>query len=282
MKQTLKFILLISITALMAGCRVALIAVEGGEVQYTADDGDISVTCPAGSVCIVDLEWRGKADSSESFLAAPDPGWFFHKWNAGERFLCGDSALPECHLDFEWIEDVPMFPEIYASAGLFYLMPVFKDHPRVTLGDEPRTITADGINQLWLQPADFTDYSYDQIAAVCPEGICAGTLPGSTIDLTGYFWASSEDVALLFLAYHQAGELVRGEFETTFEDKQEGVLGILHDQPILPGQILNCGIAIGQYDGESYYNGNHAHFNSLCGEGPASDIRGFWFWRPID
>ena len=158
-------------------------------------------------------------------------------------------------------------------------MPVFKDYPRVTLGYEPRTITADGTNQLWLQPADFTDYSYDQVAVVCPEGICSGTLPGSTIDLTGHFWASSDDIALLFLAYQQAEEFVTDDFEITFSDKQSAVLGILHDRPKLPGGTINCGVVWRSSDGEGYSSGSDAHSNTLC---ELSQARGFWFWRPID
>lgn len=53
----------------------------------------------------------------------------------------------------------------------------------------------------WLQPVDFTGYTYDEINEVCPNGICSGTLPGSSIDLTGYTWASILDVSGLFNSY---------------------------------------------------------------------------------
>ena len=277
MKLPLRILLSLSFFSLMAGCRVAFIVVEGGKVLYE-DKSSFLHACEHGSICNVDLEWGGKEYDDEFFTAVPDPGWFFHKWNAGERFLCGNSALPVCHLDFEWIEDDPNFPEIYDSAGLFYLMPVFKEYPRVTLANEPRTITADGIKQLWLQPADFTDYSYDQIAAVCPEGICSGTIPGSTIDLTGHFWASSEEVALLFLAYQQLGRFVLDDFERTITFPDNAVTGILHGPPLLPGQDFNCGIATESGD---YYIGDDSHMNDLC-VWFVFGKPGFWFWRTID
>jgi hypothetical protein len=280
MKKLSIIFLFTCITALTVGCRVAFIVAEGGEVQYE-DIAEVLHTCEAANTCIVDLEWRGKVSDDEFFTAIPDSGWYFHKWEAGKRFLCGDSALPVCHLDFEWIEDHPDFPEIFASSGLFYLMPVFKDYPRVLLEDEPRTITADGKKQLWLQPADFSDYSYDQVSAICPEGICSGTLPGSTTDLTGYFWASREEVSLLFLAYHQAGEHVTDDFEITRHWPAPSVRGILHGQPFLPGEIFNCAIAVADSPVDHYYNGEDGHRNRSC-KVDADSERGFWFWRAND
>ena len=50
MKKTLKFLLLISIAALLAGCKLAVIVVEGGEVQSTG-----SGICVASTICIVDV-----------------------------------------------------------------------------------------------------------------------------------------------------------------------------------------------------------------------------------
>jgi hypothetical protein len=62
-------------------------------------------------------------------------------------------------------------------------------------------VTVDG--KVWLQPADFTGYTFEQVNAVCsgPAGACSGSLQGSTFDLTGYKWASIMDVSSLFNAY---------------------------------------------------------------------------------
>jgi hypothetical protein len=78
MKKTLNNILLLAITGFITGCKLAVIVVEGGEVQSTG-----SGTCVASAICIVDV-----SDSyfSETFSAVPDPGWYFQKWNAGIDF----------------------------------------------------------------------------------------------------------------------------------------------------------------------------------------------------
>jgi hypothetical protein len=62
-------------------------------------------------------------------------------------------------------------------------------------------VTVDG--NVWLQPADFTGYIFEQVDAVCPDpaGVCSGSLQGSTFDLTGYKWASIEEVSGLFNSY---------------------------------------------------------------------------------
>jgi hypothetical protein len=53
----------------------------------------------------------------------------------------------------------------------------------------------------WLQPADFVNLSYNDIAAVCPppDGICDGQL--NSITVTGFRWAAVADVNELFNAY---------------------------------------------------------------------------------
>ena len=271
MKQILGIFLLVSINALMTGCKLAVISVEGGEVQSRFG------TCFEGNVCIV--EGLPRENTAEQFIAVPNPGWFFHKWNSGERFICSDYALPECELNFGNIEDdADLLRKVRASSEVFYLMPVFKDYPRATLGNEPRTITAEGVSQLWLQPADFLNYSYNQVAEVCPEGICSGDLPGlSTFDLTGYFWASSSDVELLFLAYQQAGKSILEDFKSTpsFAGGSH-VAGLLSDGPKGPQEIPV--VASGRFD-QNYFIGE---FPGYVDKDEPFQHGGGWFWRPID
>ena len=49
MKTLTRFILLVIITALMAGCKLAVIVVEGGEVQSTASGVRITLNVTAHS-----------------------------------------------------------------------------------------------------------------------------------------------------------------------------------------------------------------------------------------
>ncbi len=53
----------------------------------------------------------------------------------------------------------------------------------------------------WLQPVDFVNLSWNDVALVCNPGtgLCDGEL--NNIDVTGYTWASVDDVIRLFNAY---------------------------------------------------------------------------------
>jgi hypothetical protein len=190
MKRASEFILLLGITALMAGCKLAVIVVEGGEVQSTG-----SGTCVASAICIVDVN---DANFSETFTAVPYTDWYFHKWNSGDRLFCGGSTDSTCTLSFQGHEESKAVEDMIASAETFYLMPVFKPYKDI--------ITVGG--KEWLQPNLFTKPSWNDINAVCPAGVCRGELNG--IDMTGWTWASVDDVNALFNYYIGTEELGPG------------------------------------------------------------------------
>lgn len=181
MKSFLSFILLISISVLMAGCKLAVIIVEGGEVQSTG-----SRTCLEGTVCVHQVK---DTNFSEKFTAVPNDGWYFHKWNSGDRFFCAESTEPRCTLSFQGLEESNAVEDMVASSETFYLMPIFKPYQDI--------IAVDG--KEWLQPDLFTNLSWNDINAVCPEGACTGDLNGH--DMTGWTWASDEDMWELFNYY---------------------------------------------------------------------------------
>jgi hypothetical protein len=269
MNGILKLLVVLFLTGLTAGCRLAVIVVEGGEVQSNYG------VCSNGNVCIIDgLPGENTVDF---FTAVPAPGWFFHKWSSGEKFICGDSALPVCELNVGPIgDDFGLIETLRASSEIIHLMPVFKDYPRVTLGIEPRTIVTEGENQLWLQPANFQNYSYDQVVEICPDGVCSGYLPGSSVDLTGYIWASSHEFSLLGLAYQSAGVALEEDFSATFSGPGGlGVIGLLRDPPRGREELTIFGSDSG--GGASVGDG---------GLGISRDesiaLAGVWFWRPLD
>jgi hypothetical protein len=107
----------------------------------------------------------------------------------------------------------------YYEAGTWQnvLIPVPDAPPPPIIGDRPitDTVTADG--KEWLQPADFLGYTYDQVSVTCPAGVCSGTLPGSTFDLTGYTWASIDEVSALFNSYGLSQPFT-GPFQERFND----------------------------------------------------------------
>ena len=183
MKLTSRICLLLSIAVLMTGCKLAVIVVEGGEVLSTG-----SGTCVAGDICIVDVT---DPNFSETFTAVPDTDWYFQKWNSGDRFFCGDATEPVCTLSFQGREESKAVEDMVASSEVFYLMPIFKPYQD--------TVRVDG--KEWLQPNLFLNLSWDEINAVCPAGVCgdSGTLNG--YDMTGWTWASVDDVKALFNVY---------------------------------------------------------------------------------
>jgi hypothetical protein len=184
--KVLRLLLFACVVSIATGCKVAVIVVEGGEVQSTG-----SGTCAAGTICIVEVN---DTNFSETFTAVPDHGWYFEKWNSGGGFWCAKSTNPACAVSSEAAEGHPSWEALIASSETFYLMPVFNEV-------EPfmDTVIADG--KEWRQPVDFVNYSYSLVNAVCPSGVCSGFLPGSTVDLTGYTWASIDEVSALFNSY---------------------------------------------------------------------------------
>jgi len=183
MNHVLKLLLLISIAALMTACKLAVIVVEGGEVQSTG-----AGTCVAGTICVVEVT---DPNFSETFTAIPDEGWYFQKWNSGDRFFCGDSSDLACHLSFKGHEDSKAVEDMVASTEVFYIMPVFRELSPI--------IEVNG--KLWAQPGLFVGISWNEIEAVCPapNGVCSGEL--NLVDLNGWTWASVKDVNELFNYY---------------------------------------------------------------------------------
>jgi len=179
MKSATKFLLLLSISLLMAGCKLAVIVVEGGEVQSIS-----SGTCLEGAICVHQVN---DTNYAETFTAVPSSGWVFKKWNWGGGFFCGKSTNPTCTLSLEGTAGNADFEALVASDITFYIMPIFVQPQQMA-----DAVTIGG--KYWLQPAHFGNYSYSQVSDVCPDGACSGRLPGSTIDLTGYTWASIEDI----------------------------------------------------------------------------------------
>jgi hypothetical protein len=308
MGSVFKSIFLSLLVTLMAGCKLAIIVVEGGEVQSEG-----SVACTAGSICIIDITDSG---FSETFTAIPNTGWYFQKWNAGHGFFCGGSIDPACPLSFAGHEQSEQVASMVASDEVFYLMPVFKPISSTVSADG--TVTIDG--KEWLQPADFVGYSFDEVKVVCPTETCSGRLPGSTFDLTGYTWASIMEVSSLFNAYgvsppftkpfqawvdDEASLVMSRDFEVTakwcFGDCPVSfvlVIGMVRDQappgeaPYQPyAHLDNCaredgaqgcgfsntrGICSGGSDGDGDGDGDEPE----CGaQTPDKDI-GVWFWRP--
>jgi hypothetical protein len=177
--RLVRILMILAITSLVAACKLAVIVVEGGEVQSSH-----SGTCLDGTICVHQVN---DTNYTETFTAVPYSGWVFEKWNSGSGFFCGKSTNPACTLSLEGTAGNADFEALVASDKTFYIMPVFVVAPPIT-----DVVEFDG--SVWAQADLFTNLSWTEINAVCPgpEGLCNGYLNG--YDVNGWVWASIDDV----------------------------------------------------------------------------------------
>ena len=183
--QAFKMFATVGLVSLLAGCKLAVIVVQGGEVQSVS-----SGTCTAGNVCVHDIT---ADDFSDTFTAVPDSGWTFVRWNSGGDFLCEDDTSPTCAVSNVGLASVAGVQAIIDSEKAYHIMPIFE------FGGLPIPgFKADDNNQ-WAPPGLFAGLTYNEIAAACPGGVCSGILNGYNVD--GWNWASGPMVAALFNSY---------------------------------------------------------------------------------
>ena len=268
MKQALGFILLVGVSFIITGCKLAVIVVEGGKVWSTG-----SGTCVAGTICIVDVTDPG---FSEIFTAIPEDEMYFVKWNSGERFFCGGSTNPECNLSFEGHEQTEAVQEMVDSSEMFYLMPIFAMVESFPIEE---IITADG--KEWAQVDIFSGLSWKDINAVCSAdtGACSGVLNG--YDITGWTWASVDEVNALFNFY--IGSAVLGPGPDLFVGQWDSTWAqTIFDngwRPTIPSDSLPqiAGATRSQVPSsntEAYYGVWLDHIEEPCFECGGSDVAG--------
>ena len=207
MMKAIKFLLLASMVGVIAGCKLAVVVVEGGEVQSSS-----SGTCLEGTICVHQVN---DTDYTEIFIAVPNSGWAFERWNSGDGFFCQGSANPICAISGEGTEE--KFPGAFEaietfveSDKTFYIMPVF-------VLSQPFTDTVFIDGKEWTQ-TPFAS-SWDQINAVCPApaGVCGSGERLHGYDMTGWTWASIEDVEALFNAYGNVPSAIQEDFEYSLD-----------------------------------------------------------------
>ena len=168
----------------IASCKLRVVVPEDGSV--TTSSGSFS--CASGETCDIDVV---DFFFDETFTGIAANGNAFTSWQKGSRQFCGNSPKP-CHL---FTANLPS--NLMALIGgfidsndeVFYLQPVFSP-----LGD---SVPVNG--KEWLQPDLFSGLTWDEINAVCPEGVCVGVL--NNRDMKGWTWASVDDVNELFNYY---------------------------------------------------------------------------------
>ncbi|MFT4518474.1 MAG: hypothetical protein ACI9JM_000855 [Halioglobus sp.] len=236
--KIVKFLALGFAICIAAGCKIAVISAEGGDVTSLSSTRD----CDEGDNCIFEVT---DPAFSETFTAVPKPGFEFVRWQAGMDFQCGDSTNLNCTVA---LPSLTIGQFLITLFELRYIMPIYKDvdidtdldgdknrvdtdddndlildvvdacplvaSPSTTSGCPAVTdiVTANG--EEWIQPDLFRNLTWDEISAACPAGVCSGAL--SEYDMDGWTWASIDDVNALFNFY--IGSNLLGMGPDTYSD----------------------------------------------------------------
>ncbi len=183
---TIKTMSVVVILGLLAGCKLAVMVVEGGEVHVDPPFNPAS-TCSEGTICMHEIS---DTNYIHSFVAVPKPGWRFVKWSTGDSFLCSNNTSSSCEVNNAFLAGNEVAEAIVASPKTYYLMPLFE--PLTEIG---ATVTMNG--KAWAPMNGFGDLSWDDINAVCPVTNGGHCLVGGKLmeyDMTGWTWASVDDV----------------------------------------------------------------------------------------
>ncbi|MBK6508594.1 MAG: hypothetical protein IPG06_03495 [Haliea sp.] len=157
--RTFRTVSVVVSLGLLAGCKLAVMVVEGGEVQVDPLLFPAS-TCSEGMICMHEIS---DTNYNHSFFAVPKPGWRFVKWSTGDNFLCSNNTSSSCEVNNAFLAGNEVAEAIVASPKTYYLMPLFE--PLTEIG---ATVTMNG--KAWAPMSGFGDLSWDDInAARAPE-----------------------------------------------------------------------------------------------------------------
>jgi hypothetical protein len=187
----LRLAVLAFVLLLLPGCWLGVIVGKEGWVSTHSiyRPSCLPESPTTGRVCYYEIN---DTTFIQTFTAFPNPGWRFVRWNSGGDFFCQDSTNRDCLLSNTALGGIPVATDIINSEKTYYIMPIFEPGiPSITVGDRE-----------WAQTDVFRGLSWNEIDAVCPEasgGACSGLLDG--YDVTGWIWASDEDMQTLFNSY---------------------------------------------------------------------------------
>ena len=182
----LRLIIVASTVLTLASCKLRLVVPEGGSVETNS----MAFSCASGKICTIDVV---DIFFDETFVATAADGHQFTQWRKRDRGFCGGNSHP-CHLFTSVFEGYDILMSVLESDEILYLEPVFEPSENVVVLED----------KIWFQPDLFTGLTWNEIDAICPEnqgGKCknGGTLNG--IDVTGWRWASIDDIITMFNSY---------------------------------------------------------------------------------
>jgi hypothetical protein len=116
--RPLRFLVVLAITCLASGFKLAVVVDEGGAVKSKSD----SRNCHVGSTCVFEVN---DANFIETFTATPLPGYTFTKWDAGRQWICRGQTGPTCTVSASGTKDRAFITKHAASDLTVKLKPKF-------------------------------------------------------------------------------------------------------------------------------------------------------------
>ena len=113
-----KTLFICCIATLMTGCKLALMVTADGDVSSSSGTRD----CAGGTICEFEIT---DTDFSDTFTIIAREGYVFSKWQAGDRYLCGNSTNPVCVVSNVPASGIPGVDVFILTGTYFYAKPVF-------------------------------------------------------------------------------------------------------------------------------------------------------------
>ncbi|MEM9257230.1 MAG: hypothetical protein AAGA91_17440 [Pseudomonadota bacterium] len=170
----MKLLLVVLALWFLGACSHPLEIVGEGDIESSTGSNDCELEDEPCSNIVA-------GDYNVSYTAVPRSGWEFVGWEG-----CGDQ-FPNCTFNV---------PASIVNQFSGQVLPPL----RAVFTPIDGTIVADG--KVWLQLDVFGTlaFRWAEVNALCPGGPCSsGTLGG--IDMTGWVWASGDDIKSLFNTY---------------------------------------------------------------------------------
>jgi hypothetical protein len=147
--RRLRFLVVLVITCLVSGFKLAVVVDEGGTVKSKSD----TRTCYGGSTCVFEVK---DYNFLETFTATPLPGYRFTKWQPGWRWMCPDQSEPTCTVSTSGMENSPMKKLQIESDLTVTLKPIFTQF-KTQIAKTPalRYVVKDGTGAVLGNVTDF-------------------------------------------------------------------------------------------------------------------------------
>lgn len=223
--QWLKMVSLAALAIVsLTGCKIWVVSPPGGDVLL--GDPLNLLRCQGGNVCEIEVD---DPSFNRTFTAVPKAGYEFVRWLDAPGHGCRGSTDPACIVSlpggafgqavvdtYEILSLTPVYRDVGIDSdndGIRDEEDEDDDNDGVFDVDDDCPLaagtTANGCNPItdfvvingqdWAQLNVFVGLTWNDFNAVCPGGVCGGSLNG--YDMTGWRWASVDELNTLFNTY---------------------------------------------------------------------------------